>query len=277
MWSTRPQGLGEQEREAAWKLHWAFEVARNRHAISPWHRGVMSRSRSSDLNAGNPYARIKWGDVLWSEFVSHFDLCEENPLPEIPLFWLTLVDIGCFTAHDAEQINLAAIIHKLRGGLGGLSYIGMIDAAYYTNIAPGTEFSERRGVNWHLHLFAWGETRKQIKARFATLNDSNDNYRPIIPEGLGADWKQVTEEMLPIRFRYMLKTPRKSYRIGRKELCDPEGRVDFKFMQNKSDLRPGERVTLFLLLKRFWLNELTVAGGEGVELRRRALRQITTP
>ena len=277
MWTPRPMGLESQERSAAWKLMQAFAEARNQRKVTLRERCLTQASNAEDLNAANPFARRKWGTALWSEFSEHFNLSESQPFPEVALFWVTLVDIGCFTKHDAERINLTPMIRHLREGLNGYSYVGLMDPGYYVNIARGTNFAERRGVNWHLHLFAWGTNRKEIKSRFAGLNDSDDNYRPIIPRGNGghgAYWKQVTEGTLARQFRYMLKSPRKSYRIGRTEVCDPEGRVDFKFVQSKSELRPGERVTLFHLSKKFSLDELTVAGGEGVDLRRRALRQL---
>ena len=102
--------------------------------------------------------------------------------------------IGFFTARDAQQVNIAAIARQLRQGLEGMSYIGMIDTGLYANISPGTNFSERTGVHWHLHLFAWGKTQKEMKVHFTKLNDCADNYRPIIPrpQGLGPDWSQVS-------------------------------------------------------------------------------------
>ena len=277
MWSNRPQGVYPQERRAAGKLMQAFEEARNRHTISRGDRLLVRGAASSDLNAANPFARIRWGNALWAEFVAYFNLAEGRPYPKVPLFWVTLADIGCFTAHDAKHISIAPFAIHLRAGLGGLSYVGMFDPAFYVNIAPGTNFAEHRGVNWHLHLFAWGESQKDFKARVAAMNASTDNYRPIVPGGQGAHYNNVTAETFAIKFRYMNKTPRKAYRVGRAELRGSEGEVDFKFKQNKIDLRPGERITLFHLLKGLRLDELTVAGGEGVALRRRALRQATRP
>ena len=72
----------------------------------------------------------------------------------------------------------------------------------------------------------------------------------------------------------MFKWPRKAYRVGRKQTEASEGTIAVELVHSKSDLRPGQYVSLFHLLKRLSLDELLVAGGEGVEIRRRALRRI---
>ncbi|MCG3773241.1 MAG: hypothetical protein JW395_0045 [Nitrospira sp.] len=274
------EGLQSQERIAARKLFDAFDRARNRNPITLGDRQIIQPSESGELNAANPYARILLGNALWSEFSKFFDLSESQPIPEVPLFWLTLVDLGCMTALDATNINVAGMIRHLRIGLRGLSYIGLMEAALYANIQPATNYPERTGVNWHLHLFAWGEEPKAMKLRVKRMNKASENHRPIVPRdmgGVGFESRRVTEENIARRFRYMCKTPRKAYRINVKKRMDAEGRTEFSYISSKSLLRPGERVTLFHLLKNFSLDELTVAGGEGVGLRRRALRHLVRP
>jgi hypothetical protein len=270
------EGLAAQERIAAKKLLEAFEKSSSRRPITFLDRQIIRPSEASELNAANPYARIVVGNALWSEFSKFFDLSESQPIPLVLMYWLTLVDIGCMTALDATNINVAGMIRHLRFGLEDLSYIGVMDPGLYANIQPGTNFSSRTGVNWHLHLFAWGKEPKAMKRWVKRMNKSRDNYRPIVPrpQGNGFDCRRITEENIARRFQYMCKTPRKAYRINVKKRTDAEGRTKVKYISSKSLLRPGEHVTLFHLLKKFSLDELTVAGGEGVEIRRRALRQL---
>ena len=264
----RDQGLANQERTATWKLLRAFEEAKNRHTIGFGDRQLVRASNAGELNAANPYARTLWGNSLWSEFNSYFDLTESRLIPETPLFWVTLVDTDCMTELEVRDPDVTAFAHRLRKGLRGLSYLGMMDSGLYANIQPGTNYSFRTGMNWHLHIFAWGENREQIKDRAKLMNACIDNYRPIVLResgGEGFNWSQVTEDNFARRFRYMCKSPRKAYRIGP------------TFIQSKSELRHGQRITLFHLLKNLSLDELTVAGGDGVEIRRRALRHVTRP
>jgi hypothetical protein len=270
-------GLRAQQRLALRKLEEAFETARNRCSIAQRDRQIIRPSEADELNAANPCARVLLGNALWSELSEFFGLSESQPIPEVPMFWLSVADIGCMTALDATDINVSAFVHHLRTGLEGLSYIGLVDPALDVDIQPGTNYPERTGVNWHLHLFAWGEEPKAMKLRVKRMNKKLDNYRPIVPRdegGVGFESRRVTEENMERRFRYMCKTPRKAYRIGVKKRTDPEGNIEFSFQSNKSLLRPGERITLFHLLKQLSLPDLVVAGGEGVSIRRRALRQL---
>jgi hypothetical protein len=73
------------------------------------------------------------------------------------------------------------------------------------------------------------------------------------------------------KIRYMLKSPCKAYRIykaKKKEGSEEE----IRFRQIKSDLRPGDRIDLFHLMKGLYLDELAVAGGEGTDMLRRIKR-----
>jgi hypothetical protein len=79
----------------------------------------------------------------------------------------------------------------------------------------------------------------------------------------------------------MLKSPRSAYRLSRLEEKGPDGEVQTdisgqpltSYMQGKSELRPGERISLFHALKDHYLDQLAVAGGEGVGLLARAKRR----
>ena len=274
--NERLRGLRTQECKAAKALFRSFKYAKNRETVSGSDRALVRPRMASDLNAANPFARSLWGNALWSEFASHFGLSEDQPTPEVPLFWVTVVDVACITALDARTADLAPIIRHLRSVLRGLSYLGLVDVALYANIAPGTNFDERTGLSWHLHLFVWGTTRKEMRSLARKWNSSEGNCRPIIADDKHPGFKVllVTEENFERCFRYMVKTPRKACRIGRTEGKGPDGNVEFRFRHGKSKLRHGERVKLFHALKDHTLDEFTVAGGEGVGIRRRALRRV---
>jgi len=70
-------------------------------------------------------------------------------------------------------------------------------------------------------------------------------------------------------------------RLSRLEEKGPDGEVQTDingdaltfYMQGKSPLRPGERITLFHTMKGHYLDQLAVAGGEGVGLLARAKRR----
>jgi hypothetical protein len=69
----------------------------------------------------------------------------------------------------ASFIDIHRFKQTLRKGLRGLSYIGMIEPALYVNIAPGTRWSAKRAVSWHVHAICRGKDREQMRKRFARL------------------------------------------------------------------------------------------------------------
>lgn len=57
-------------------------------------------------------------------------------------------------------------------------------------------------------------------------------------------------------------------------MIDENGEVQGKFIQGKSELRPGQHVELFHVMKGLSLDQLTIAGGQGVPLLNRAKRSL---
>jgi hypothetical protein len=141
----------------------------------------------------------------------------------------------------------------------------MIEPGLYVNVAPGTKLSIKRAVSWHLHAVCWGEDRSQMSKRFRRLN-RDGIYRSLLDSQLGAHQKQIPDAylangqrmFLADKLRYMLKSPQKAYRIFKTEQVTSDGEIVPCFRQRKSDLRDGDRITLFHLLKNLYLDELAV-------------------
>jgi hypothetical protein len=263
-------GLRRQEHEAASELNYAFDNAQNRQSVSQGDRNFVSHTAAESLNAANPWAKIVWGNCLWDAFLRHHGVCSAKQL-SVSLYWITLVDIACITTLTANPVKLRSLKQRLCSGLRGLSYIGAVDLAYYVYIAPGTDFHSLSGVSWHLHLIAWGEPLEVLRLRFAAMNQRANNYRSIIPGGTGAHWMSLSNTMLSEKFCYMVRTPHKAYSVGARRKPLQANRYS-AFKHNSRAIRPGERIALFHLLKCKSLPEMTVAGGEGVQIRRAALR-----
>jgi hypothetical protein len=149
----------------------------------------------------------------------------------------------------------------------------MIEPGYYVNIAKGTNVQTKTLVSWHLHAVAWGKNKREMATFIARLNKMTDLYRPIANDFDGADGRVIRKNELAQTLAYILKSPTNSYRIARwYRIIDGEKIYGFK--QNKGLLRPGERVTLFHLMKKMRLDELAMASGIGTRLLRRAKRRI---
>jgi hypothetical protein len=149
------------------------------------------------------------------------DLDDQNRFPDQPSFFITLTDVFCTTDHDAPWINIYDCKRKLQAGLRGLHYVGMVEPGLYVNVCPGTRWSNKKAVSWHLHAICWGQDRRQIKKRFCRLN-RDGWYMSILDSQRGADQKEILDAQLPKnrdrtfladKLRYLLKSPKNAYRI----------------------------------------------------------------
>jgi hypothetical protein len=120
-----------------------------------------------------------------------------------------------------------------------------------------------------------------MKKRFCRLN-GDGWYVSILDSQRGADQKEIVDSRLPNnrertfladKLRYLLKSPKNAYRIYRTERVTCDGEIVPCFKQKKSELRKGDRITLFHLMKDLHLFELAVAGGEGTDIMRRIKRR----
>jgi hypothetical protein len=210
--------------------------------------------------------------MVCQELSDHFELGPDKLEPDQPIFLVTLCDLRCCTSHRDKNIDVSGFIRILRRELRGLSYLGMLEPAYYVNLCKGTYLYGKRMVSWHLHLIAWGEPRKKLAERTERLND-NAILLPIADGLAAAHQKRISTGMVGRKIGYILKAPRKAYRLFKRVQITADGEVIDKFKQKKSDFRPGERVTILRLMQDMHLDQLAIAGGEGTDILRRIKRQ----
>jgi hypothetical protein len=107
-------------------------------------------------------------------------------------------------------------------------------------------------------------------------------YLGLLPSQLGAHQIEIQDACLPNnpertfladKLRYLLKSPQKAYRVYKTSRITKNGELVPCLRQRKSELRKGDRITLFHLMKNLRLGELAVAGGEGTDLMRRIKRR----
>jgi hypothetical protein len=189
------------------------------------------------------------------------------------MFLVTLCDRRCCTSHQAKNVNIPGFIRRLRRGLRGLPYLGMVEPGYYVNMCEGTRVAGKRMVSWHLHLLAWGKSPKGMQKRINGLNKRGD-LLPIADGLAAAHQKRISKGKLASKVCYILKAPRKAYRLFKFEQVTADGEIVLRFKQKKDDLRPGERLTLFRLMQDLYLDHLALAGGEGAGILRRLKRRV---
>jgi hypothetical protein len=216
-------GLLKQERISHSERLLAFQKTRKRPLVSSKERRLVDTKSKKYLGSVNFNARLRWSKAFCREFSDFFHLTRDRRYPDQPLFFVTLSDINCTTEHDSEFVDVLAYKKRLQPGMKGLSYLGMMEPGLYANVAPGTRWSNKKAVSWHLHLICWGESREQIKKRISTLN-SNERYLGIMYSQYGAHQKEIPDAVLPTnqgrtfladKLRYILKSPRKAYRVYR--------------------------------------------------------------
>src|SRR3984893_1529357 len=247
MWLFDNTGLRKQELTTGSKLRSAIEATRGLSLHDRRYLLQLVNSNSDHLSAVNPKARIAWGKLVCEELSDHFHLGRHKPEPDRPMFLVTLCDRRCCTSHQENNVGISRFIRILRRGLRGLSYLGMLEPAYYVNVCEGTHVHGKRMVSWHLHLIAWGESRKKLEKRIERLN--REILLPIADGLAAAHQKRISKGKLASKIAYVLKAPKKAYRLFKREFMTNDGEVIYKFKQKKNDFRPGERLSVFRLMQ----------------------------
>jgi hypothetical protein len=256
----------------------AFQEARNRKTVSRTDKALIKYRERDSLAAVNSFSRVIWAKALCGEIEQQ--LCfEESTDHKQDIFFVTLVDRSCATTMAGADINIDAIKRRLRYGLRGLSYLAIIEPAFYTNLKADPSFQRERRLYWHLHAIVWGTTKAKLRKLIRRL-DKSGRYVPVVDGLKGAHAKAVTQGDLPAVVGYMLKSPGNTYRVFQvdrrgpngKLLVTADGEIKARFIQRKGKLRKGQRISLFHAMKHLHLDRLAIAGGEGVPMLARAKR-----
>src|SRR4051812_46307910 len=111
--------------------------------------------------------------MLWSRAVcadlSDFFCGPGNVAHNQPIFFVTLVHINRARPLTDSNLDIKAIKQRLRYGLRGQPYYGIIEPAYYTNLQAGVRFAEKRCVFWHLHALVWNVSARKLKKHLRLL------------------------------------------------------------------------------------------------------------
>jgi hypothetical protein len=272
-------GIERLERRNNRELKAAFETARNRKLLGRFDQPRLAPSGRMSLCAVNAYSRIWWGRIVCEQISRH--LCPGNGTDQDrTVYFVTLVDINCATSVCDVEPKLTQFRKSLRRGLRGISHWGVIEPAYYANLQVGVRFQGKRCLFWHMHALAWGLSVRKMRKLIRKL-EASGQYRAIAEGFKGAHSRRVKAGDLAKVTGYMLKSPCNAYRVARRDMIAPDGNpvvnadgeIQARFFQRKTkNLRPGERIRLFLAMKNLRLDQLSVAGGEGTKLLAEARR-----
>jgi len=264
-------------RDADRELRAAFEDARSGSPITRGDWRLLVRSAADRLLAVNAFSRVCVGRALFAEIDGV--LCDEHGEHQSPMYKVTLIPKKGMTTTDTRGFDLTSIKMRLRADLGGISYMGAIEPAYYASL-PKNKGQERKAICWHVHLVVWGLSVEELNEFVGKLR-KNKAYRPVVREFASINVAAIANGELRDVFAYIVKPPIHAYRVTRYPHYDTEGKIRtrrngtrrFFSQQKASKLRESERVTLFHATKHLGLDELMVAGGRGSDLRKQVLRR----
>jgi hypothetical protein len=225
---------------------------------------MLVSANSLYLPAVNTKARIQWGTSLIEELFEFFKIPDTESDPEIPVFFVTLADNSLVTSVQPQAVDVELCKRKLGGRLRGLDHIGMIEPGYYYNAFDTIGRRTPPLVSWHGHFLVWGISRKLLARAIKKLSSK---LEAVMPDFAAAHWKRIERNKLGKKICYLAKSPRKEYSVGRYTEAGKNGEPHYK--HNKRHIRPGTRVKLFHLMQSMYLDQLTMAGGEGVKILKR--------
>jgi hypothetical protein len=251
--------VSEKEKANGTLLNVALSLKRYRESADV---DLLRGSDAFYLPAVNIKARIKWGRVFIEEIFEFFNITEDEHGPHEPIFLVTIADKSHLTTDQPRQINLGRIKRKLQCGLKGLSYVGMIEPGYYNTIYDQVGEKQKNVISWHGHCLVWGISKKRLARH---LEGIKPRFTPIMPGLCAVHQKTIEPDQFGYKLWYLVKSPCTEYAIGKRRKPDKKtGAVRFK--QNSRDIRPGNRVKLFHLMRGIYLDQLAMAGGQGRKL-----------
>lgn len=277
----------KQTRIAYWQtierqsLRSSFEKSIKRNTITVLDRNRIRPARRNDLLAVNSYSRLKWNEAVCTQIANFFCDGGDGIRHRREIMFVTLCDERCMRSpHDKlSHENLGWIKSRLRYGLRGLSYLAVIEPAFYVNFQAGIHYGKgKRCISWHLHALVWAISEKEMRKRLRGCRKKGWYVK--LGTGLKpTQVKSIKQGRLPRTVGYLLKSPVSAYRVSRVDrvrkgqpVVDADGVVQWKYKQGKSPLRHGERLTLYHAMRHLHLDELALAGGEGRPLLAEAKR-----
>jgi hypothetical protein len=222
---------------------------------------MLISANSLYLPAVNTKARVKWGTSLIRELFEFFNVTDTESDPQIPVFFVTLADKSLITSAQPQTIDLELFKRKLGGRMRGLNYLGMIEPGYYYNAFDEESAKAPPFVSWHGHFLVWGIGRKRLSRIIKKLNTK---LEAVMPDFAAAHWKRVERGKFGKKICYLAKSPSKEYSAGKYTEPGKNGNPHYK--HNKRDIRPGTRVKLFHLMQSMYLDQLIMAGSDGVPI-----------
>jgi hypothetical protein len=129
-------GFSKQEERSESELQTAFQESRKRHTITHQDRRLLDHE-DHYLCAVNRSARVQWGKAVCREFEEFFDLDDKHPFPREPVFFVTLIHVACYTAHDVNFVNILGSSGSCGEDLLGFPTLGWLNLLSTSTLLRG--------------------------------------------------------------------------------------------------------------------------------------------
>jgi hypothetical protein len=182
----------------------------------------------------------------------------------VPLYFLTLIDKRHIVNPDPEYSEFweSYSLRKIRTAYGnalrGLNHLSMLDVALY--VSTQRTHGVDRFLHFHTHSLVWGIKQSKLDELCTSISWG---MRPLFAYMRGAKFSLVNAQDLFQMTWYVTKAPRSQYQFW---FRDTE-----RSKQMDRPLNGVNSVRVYKAMKDVTLDQLALAGGEGVRLLDRSL------
>ena len=218
---------------------------------------------AGELFANNVESRIGFNRVLLAA------IDRVPALTDGPVFMVTVVStrfmVPINEALLMTRIALGALIFRLqqlvRQALRGISFIGFVEAVLYKDWGPSGSTPGLDSIFWHAHVMTFDATREEI-ARWE--DEDRIGKRHVSVQGEApVHVKFVPPEKLVEKVLYIAKTPARATCLNPKIDSLAAADAPVERLQQKRDMRSGERVIVTNAMAGLKLDQLLFAGVDG--------------
>ena len=243
---------------------------KNRPALGSATRATFDQREALFLHANNMWSRVRYAKIFGDRLERFAAQREAGE----PMFLVTLVNRDHTVPRKvAADFNIACVTGWVHHVLRGASYVGMVEAAYFSNLRL-CDLYEHRYVSWHSHVLLWGITEAEMIALCGEINGRHVTAVEGVP---AAHYRVLQLEEIFGRCIYICKAPLDEYRVWarKREIFDRDTGEIFKcfsgrFSVKSRRMRPCDAVHMSSVFIEKYINQLAFAAGEG----RLVLREI---
>ncbi len=242
-------------------------VLLEKYVKSNWFRGTedardrllreLLKSDAPFLAANNPEARIRFYPA-WNQNLRTFAFGRRTYLVTLtPRQYVVGID-------QAKHFDIATIQAWARNELLGFDYVGIVEAAHYSEARFGPNAGAQ--ISFHVHLIVVGPDLALLQRRMAEISRK---YPSLIVSCNSADARLIKPEDLGLVFKYLIKEPTNDYRIYPiKEQIEDELGITRTFdtdesRQRKKRLTSGVQLRVRRVTRDWYLDKMIIGGGRG--------------